>query len=280
MSTDLTTRSPAAGRPAPAAGGPSRPAGINRIRIAKRAGWAVVYVVVLIAAWGSYVKAGKVPSYLLPSPNSVWHAFLDLARSGQLWPNLGYTVGNIVLGFAGGSLIGVLLGWVISTSSITRELLGPYLVLLQAAPKIAVAPLLVLWFGLNRTSQLSLILLLVFFPMMLSTLLGLADVGDDLADLGNVLALSRLLLLRRIQIPAALPAVFAGAKIAIVDAMTGAFLAEYLSAQKGLGYLMVLGNTSFNAPLLVTAVILTVLVGLFGFGLLALLEGRVLRWRD
>ncbi|MGI5204761.1 ABC transporter permease [Spirillospora sp. CA-108201] len=244
----------------------------------KRVLTAVLYSVVIIGAWSLYVRYADVPSYLLPAPDKVLSATKNLAREGQLWSNLGYTTRNIVLGFVGGSVIGIALGWALWSSRIVREVINPYVVLLQAAPKIAVAPLLVLWFGLSLTSQFVLILLLAFFPMMTATMLGLRDVRDDMASLGRLLNLSRARYLLTIQIPAATPALLAGAKIAVIDAMTGAFLAEYLSAQRGLGYLMILGNTSNDTPLLIAAVLITVLVGLLGFGLVSLVERRLLRW--
>ncbi|MFI6481441.1 ABC transporter permease [Nonomuraea sp. NPDC050663] len=230
------------------------------------------YAVVIVGLWSLYVRLADVPAYLLPAPEEVLGALAGLVGDGTLWPHLLYTARNIVLGFAGGSLIGIALGWALWSSRLLRELLNPYLVLLQAAPKIAVAPLLVLWFGLSLTSQYVLILLLVFFPMMAATMLGLRDVPADVATLGRLLNLSRAQYLFKIQIPAATPALLAGAKIAVIDAMTGAFLAEYLSAQRGLGYLMILGNTSNDTPLLIAAVLVTVLVGLTGFGLVSLVE--------
>lgn len=247
-------------------------------RLGTRTLSAAAYVVVIVGAWSLYVRWADVPSYLLPAPGAVLSAIGSLVSDGQLWSNLTYTLRNIVLGFVGGSVIGVALGWALWSSRIVREVLNPYIVLLQAAPKIAVAPLLVLWFGLSLTSQFVLILLLVFFPMMAATMLGLRDVPADVASLGRLLNLSGRRYLFTIQIPAATPALLAGAKIAVIDAMTGAFLAEYLSAQRGLGYLMILGNTSNDTPMLIAAVLITVLVGLAGFGLVSLAERRLLRW--
>lgn len=237
------------------------------------------YVAAVLAAWSAYVALADVPSYLLPAPGEVLDGGLNLVRDGTLWPNLTYTLRNIVLGFVGGSLIGIALGWALWASRTVREILAPYMVLLQAAPKIAVAPLLVLWFGLSPTSQYGLILLLVFFPMAMATMLGLKDVPADISSLGRLLHLSRWQYLWKIQLPAALPALLAGAKIAVIDAMTGAFLAEYLASERGLGYLMVLGNTSSDTPLLMAAVLITVAVGLLGFGLVSLAERRLLRGR-
>lgn len=256
---------------------------VSRIRINSGPlvliGRAAAYVVVIIGLWWAYVTIANVPQYLLPSPVAVSQALGELAISGELWVHLGYTVRNIALGFVGGILIGCSLGYLLWRSRWARDIASPYIVVLQAAPKIAIAPLLVLWFGLGLESQLVLILTLTFFPMMIAMQLGLASTPPALGDLSRVLGLSRSRYLFQFQLPNATPELFAGAKIAIVDAMTGAFLAEFISAQEGLGYLMVLGNTSYNSSLLIAAVIVTVITGLAGFGVISLAERRVLRWR-
>ncbi|GAA1168046.1 ABC transporter permease [Streptomyces hebeiensis] len=278
MSTGTVTRGPAPRKERDRAGGRARARNRPARGFAVRILTTAAYLAVILAAWYLYVTLADVPSFLLPAPGEVWDAGRQMVTEGQLWPHLGYTLRNIALGFVGGSLVGILLGWVLWASRPVREIFAPYMVLLQAAPKIAVAPLLVLWFGLSLTSQYALILLLVFFPMTAATMLGLRDVPADVSTLGRLLHLSRWRYLRTIQLPAAMPALLAGAKIAVIDAMTGAFLAEYLSADRGLGYLMVLGNTQNDTPLLIAAVVLTVAVGLLGFGLVSLAERRLLRW--
>ncbi|WP_440902063.1 ABC transporter permease [Actinosynnema sp.] len=245
----------------------------------RRAGTAALYLAVVVGAWHLYVTLADVPQYLLPAPGAVAESLAGLASSGELWPHLGYTVRNIVIGLVSGILIGCALGWVLASSPRARMLLAPYVVLFQAAPKIAVAPLLVLWFGLGLGSQLTLVVMLAFFPMMIAMTLGLGEVTDDMRALGRVLAMDRGRFLLRVQLPAALPALFAGARIAVIDAMTGAFLAEYLSAKQGLGYLMVMGKSTYDTPQLLAAVLLTVVVGLTGFGLVGLVERIALPWR-
>ncbi len=239
----------------------------------------LAYAVVIVGAWWAYVTFAEVPPYLLPGPMPVGQAIYDLAVSGELWLHLGYTVRNILLGFVGGVVIGCGLGYALWRSRWVRDIANPYIVVLQAAPKIAIAPLLVLWFGLGVESQLVLILTLTFFPMMVAMQLGLSSTPPAYHDLGRVLGVSRFRYFTQFQLPGATPELFAGAKIAIVDAMTGAFLAEFISAQEGLGYLMVLGNTSYNTPLLIAAVIVTIATGLAGFGVISLVERRALRWR-
>jgi len=238
-----------------------------------------VYLVVVLALWQAYVSLADVPSYLLPGPIDVVQSVADLVVTGELWPHLTYTIRNIILGLIIGTVVGCLLGWMLASSDRLRMVLTPYVVILQAAPKIALAPLLVLWFGLGLGSQLTLIILLAFFPMMIAVTLGFAEVTDDQRALGRILNLGRVRFFRVVQLPAAMPAIFSGLRIAVIDAMTGAFLAEYISAQRGLGYLMVLGRSTYETSLLMAAVLLTVLVGLSGFALVNVIERRAMPWR-
>ena len=241
---------------------------------------AAAYLVVIIGAWQLYVTKSNVPFYLLPRPHAVFEALVTLFTSGQVWPELEFTIRNLLIGFFTGVVIGIVAGWLLWSSWWLRTTLAPHIVLFQAAPKIAVAPLLVLWFGLGLTSQLTLIIMLSFFPIMIAMLLGLSSMDEDLETLADLFALSRIRRLFWIELPASAPALFAGAKISIIDAMTGAFLAEYLTSQRGLGYLMVLGHSQYNTPLLIAAVLLTIAVGLIGFGAITLTERQFLGWRD
>lgn len=237
------------------------------------------YLGTLIAIWHFYVKENEVPQFLLPSPELVLGAFSNLNASGALFDNLRYTAGHIVLGFIGGIVIGIPLGYLLWKSRTASQIFRPYIVLIQAAPKIAIAPLLILWFGLGTISQLTLIFALTFFPMMIAMILGLSSVPSELTTLGKLLSMKRWRLFYKIRFPSSLPELFSGAKIAVIDAMTGAFLAEYISGDKGLGFLMVFGSSTFDSPTLFAAVILTVLVGLIGFGAIVIAERALMPWR-
>ena len=238
-----------------------------------------LYLGVFIAAWWAYAVVGKVPTFLLPTPDKIWEAFVSMSASGILWVNLAGTVQSVAFGFVVGVVIGIAMGYLVSRFQLFREITAPYIILSQAAPKIAIVPLLVLWLGLGLGTQLALTLLLTFFPVMVAAQLGFASMSNEARDLGAILGFSRIRSFWTIQLPGALPDLFAGAKIGILEAVEGAFLAEFLTAQHGLGYLMVLGGSTYNAPMLFGAVILTVLVGLTGFGLIFLAERYFLRWR-
>lgn len=250
------------------------------VQLTKKPLRTILYLATSITVWFTYVRVADVPAFLLPSPEFVFFSLNSLHSTGQLWGNLFYTLNHILLGFISGVILGVSIGYLLNQFPLLQKAATPYIVILQAAPKIAIAPLLVLWFGLGPASQLTLIFILTFFPMMVAMQLGLNSVPNELRTLGDLFSMGRVRYFRTIQLPAALPDLFSGAKVAIIDAMTGAFLAEYISAQQGLGFLMVLGNQSFNAPMLIAAILVTVAVGLIGFALVSSAERKLLGWQS
>jgi NitT/TauT family transport system permease protein len=236
-------------------------------------------IAVIIVAWDLYTRFYDVPSFLLPSPKSVWDALVEAAK-GQLFDHILYTVGILVSGYAVGVVLGVVGGLILAKSArIERWLSGPIL-FLQTAPKIALAPLFVIWFGLGITSKLILIVSLVFFPVLIATLVGVRSVDRRLHDLAQVLHLGLWQRFRRIEFPAALPEIFIGLRVGAVQAVVGAILAEWMAGKQGLGYLMTFATATYKTPLLFGAVIITALLGIAVYQIIELLERRLLSWRD
>jgi NitT/TauT family transport system permease protein len=233
----------------------------------------------LIAIWWSYVRLFDVPRFVLPAPSDVWWAFFALFRDGTIWPHLAHTLGIIAAGFGIGSALGFALGFVLGKSPRLERIVGPYLFFFQTAPKIALAPLFILWFGLGLTSQIVLVVSLVFFPVMAGTILGLRSVPVNFGFLGDVLNLSKRDRLVRIELPSAVPEIFAGLKVGAVQATIGAILAEWLSGAQGLGYLMVFAGTTYKAPMLFAMVLITSLLGILIYQTVAGLEKWLLSWR-
>jgi NitT/TauT family transport system permease protein len=231
-------------------------------------------------AWHIYVTVFDIPPFLLPAPASVASAIWAMAASGQLWSNLAYTLGNLIIGFAIGAGTGVAAGLGLARSPKVEAALEGPLLFLQTAPKIALAPLFVIWFGLGATSKIVLIVSLVFFPVMIGMLVGIRGVDRQFLDLAKILKLSTWQLFRRIELPAAMPELFVGLRIGAVQAVVGAILAEWMSGQKGLGYLMTYATATYRTPMLFAAVILTVALGLAVYSIVDQAERRLLSWRD
>lgn len=234
----------------------------------------------IVAAWQAYVTLFDVPSFLLPSPASVGAAAFALAGSGELAGHLGYTLGNLVVGFAAGSLLGLVGGYALAKAPRAERWLGGPVLFLQTAPKIALAPLFVIWFGLGAASKVVLIVSLVVFPVMIGTMVGLRSLDRRYADLAVLLRLSPWQRFRRIEWPAALPEIFLGFRVGAVQAVVGAILAEWMSGRQGLGALMTFASATYKTPLLFAAVLLTALLGIAVYHLVDAAERALLAWRE
>lgn len=244
-----------------------------------RALFMVATPMLLVLVWWGYVRLFNIPRFVLPPPMEVGWAFAALFRDGTVWPHLAHTLGIIIAGFAIGSALGFALGFVLGRSPRIERIVGPYLFFFQTAPKIALAPLFILWFGLGLTSQIVLVVSLVFFPVMAGTILGLRSVPANFGFLAEVLHLTRRDRLVRIELPSAVPEIFAGLKVGAVQATIGAILAEWLSGGQGLGYLMVFAGTTYKTPMLFAMVLVTSLLGIVIYQSLAGLEKWLLSWR-
>ncbi|SFN98557.1 NitT/TauT family transport system permease protein [Cohaesibacter marisflavi] len=235
-------------------------------------------LLVLLAAWWYVSGPMGMPAYLLPSPASVAELLWSMLMNGKLLPHLAFTMQNIVIGLVVGSVFGVLLAYAFfKTPALSDYLEGP-LVVIQTAPKIALAPLIIIWFGLGLTAKIVLIFSLVFFPVFAGALAGFRSIDSRLHDLAQLMNLSRFQRFLRIDLPAALPGIFVGVKIGAIQALVGAILAEWMSGSDGLGYLMTFATATYKTPLLFGAVLLTAFLGLAMHAILNEIEARFLSW--
>ncbi|MFS2162424.1 ABC transporter permease [Variovorax sp. Varisp62] len=248
----------------------------NLLRRGRDIGLATVSIVL---AWWFATLDERVPAYLLPTPVSVWQALEMMFANGDIWSHLGATLSVIFLGLIAGSLAGILGGAILASFDILRVWLNGTLLFLQIAPKIALAPLFLIWFGLGIASKVALVTSLVFFPVLIGTMLGIRSCDASLIDLARILRLSWMRALLTIFLPAAAADILAGVRVGCLQAVVGAVLAEWISSKSGLGHLMIRANSVFNTPLLFAAVVLTVLVGVLLYFMVESLEVRVLRHR-
>jgi putative hydroxymethylpyrimidine transport system permease protein len=237
---------------------------------------AAMVVLALLGAWELYVDLGGVDPLLLPAPHAVAQSlYVDRAL---LWSNFLVTAEEIVLGIVVAILAGLGLAVVILFSGTMRRALYPLLVASQAVPVVLLAPVLALWLGFGIASKLVVVALVSFFSIVVTTLAGFAAVDGDLLKLMRTFDASRMQTFRRVQLPAALPSVFTGVRIAVAVAVIGAVFAEWNGASAGLGILFEQSmNQLLPARAFATAVILCALsVGLFG--LMTVAERRLLPW--
>ena len=228
----------------------------------------------LLIAWEIVGSLPSVPAFILPSPSEILHR---VARDpGKLVFHSLVTLQEVVLGFLLAVLAGIPLGVLIVSSRFLERLLYPLLVALQAIPKVALAPILVIWFGFGPTSKVTLAFVTATFPIVINTVVGMAQTPPEMIHLMRSLGASGLQTFTKVRLIAAAPHVFGGFKIGITLAMVGAVVGEFIASNSGLGYFLLIANNAFDAPLLFGIVILLSLLSIALFYLIELLEMLVL----
>src|SRR5712664_1764539 len=228
----------------------------------------------LLAAWAIAGSLSLVPAFILPSPLAILNR---VARDpGTLVFHSLVTLQEVVFGFLLAVLFGIPLGVLIVWSRLLERLFYPMLVALQAIPKVALAPILVIWFGFGPTSKVTLAFVTALFPIVINTVVGLSQTPPEMIHLMRSLGASGLQIFTKVRLIAAAPQVFGGFKIGITLAMVGAVVGEFIAANKGLGYFLLIANNAFDAPLLFGIVILLSLLSVGLFYSIELLEMLVL----
>jgi NitT/TauT family transport system permease protein len=231
----------------------------------------------LLLAWYLFVSLGDVPRFVMPSPADTLNALFQ--PNYDWWRNTGVTGTEIFGGYALALVVGVALALLFTWSKTLEALALPLLVTLNMIPKVALGPLIIVWFKYGVFPNSLMAFAIAVFPILLTTARGLREVEPELLDLVRSLRGSRWQLFTKIQLPGALPYVFAGMKVAAILAVAGAIVGEFLGSDKGLGYLMLQVQVTLDTPAMFMAVILITLLGMLLYGLVLLLE-RLLVVKD
>jgi NitT/TauT family transport system permease protein len=240
----------------------------------------VVGAALFVGIWKAVVVLGAYPPFILPSPEAVAARFLDGWQEGTIARHAYWTLVEIAVGFAIGAGIGVPVGYVLARSPLAERLVSPYLVAAQATPILALAPLLALWFGTGLLSKVLICALIVFFPVVVSTMVGIRSVDSGLVELGRSLRATRTQILRKLEIPAALPQILGGMRIGATLAVIGAIVGEWAGGDRGLGVLINLARGSlFDTPLLFATLLTIALIGVALYALVRVAELRLVGWR-
>jgi NitT/TauT family transport system permease protein len=233
----------------------------------------------LLGAWELFVREAGVSALVLPAPSAVGRALYGGLASGYFWPHLIATLKALVLGLATGSLAGLAMGMALAESPWLERVLRPYVVVSQVVPKLALAPLFVLWFGFGITSTVLITALICFFPLMENTLTGLQQADAQRLQLFRMLGATRWQTLVRLKLPTGLPAILAGLRVAVVLALVGAVVGEFIGASQGLGAVIIASQGMMDTALMFAALVLIALLGLLLYQATLLLERRLLRSR-
>ena len=233
---------------------------------------AVAAHIALVFAWYLFVKLGNVPKFVMPSPGATLDALLS--PDYDWMRNIGVTATEIFAGYFLALVAGVALALVFTWSKALEAFFMPLLVSLNMIPKVALGPLIIVWFKYGVVPNSLMAFSICVFPILLTTARGLREVEPELLDLVRSLKGSRWQLFAKIQLPGALPYIFSGMKVAAILAVAGAIVGEFLGSDKGLGYLMLQVQVTLDTPAMFMAVILITLLGVLLYGMVLLLE----RW--
>lgn len=231
---------------------------------------------VLVAVWEASVHLFAIPGYLLPAPTAIWEALQ--ANAANVARHAAATSRTIALGFIASILVSLPIAVAITSSRVMANTIYPFLVLTQSIPKVALAPILVVLMGANELPRVVITFLVAFFPLVLAIAAGLQSVPAELIELGRACRASRWKELVRIRLPYAVPFIFSGLKAAITLSVVGAVVAEFVNADRGLGYLIVTSTAFFQVPLAWAALIVLSVLGIALFQIVALVERIAFPW--
>ena len=243
----------------------------------RRVGSAIVSLVVFLAIWKLVTVVGDLPDYILPAPEVVARRAADAIATGVLWPHVGITLVEIVLGFAVGATVAIGVGVALAKSRFVERALSPYIVAAQAIPILALAPLLDIWFGGGLSARVVVCALIVFFPITIATMVGIRSTDPQLDEMLRGLGASPSQRTRLLEIPSALPVIFGGLRVGVTLAVIGAVVAEWASAgDTGIGVLINIANQGlFDTPLMFVALAVLAIIGLVFYGVVVMAERRL-----
>ena len=238
----------------------------------------VAFGVAFLLAWQFVPPALGVPSYIIPTVTDLAHELGRMAARENLLTHVLSTVAIATVGFVIGSLLGAAMGYVLGMSVFVEKVLSPYILGLQIAPKVAFAPLFIMWLGYNAWPKLIVTILVVFFPILVNVLQSMKTIDRDLINLARAYSMSRLQIFWKIEVPASMPALMAGLRIGATLAVIGVTVGELVGGNTGLGYLITFGEGQANTAMVFDAIVLLTVIGIVLYGAVAALEARVLHY--
>jgi NitT/TauT family transport system permease protein len=226
------------------------------------------------------VNVGDYPAFILPGPADVWQQFELVLADGRLLRHSLVTISEIIPGLLIGLAIAVPLGYLLAKSPLAERLLSPYLIASQAIPVIAIAPLLTIWISSTYWSRVTVAVLVVFFPILVNIIAGMRSVPPEMYELMHSLKATRGQIFRKLELPAAMPVLLAGLKVGATLAVIGTLVGEFVQPRsEGLGFLLVTARYQFKTDLVFVVLFTLGAIALTLYGLVALLERRLLHWR-
>ncbi|AKZ61532.1 ABC transporter permease [Herbaspirillum hiltneri N3] len=232
--------------------------------------------VAVVAVWEAIIRFFEIPIYIMPAPSNI---ALALVNTGYL-DNALYTLGEAMLGFLLAALFGIVLGGLIAQFPLAEKTLYPYLIAIQTTPKVAVAPLFIMWFGFGMTSKVIIAATIAFFPILVNVISGLRSTDPARLELMRSLRATRWQIFTMVRLPGALPMIFAGLNIAIIFSILGAIVGEFLGSRKGLGNAIMQMNVNLDTAGVFATLFVLSAIGVCLHVLMSFLQRKALFWAD
>ncbi|MHA1108334.1 MAG: ABC transporter permease [Alphaproteobacteria bacterium] len=239
--------------------------------------WTVSLLVVFLAGWEITCRLTGISELVLPAPSVVFETLWSGLVSGFLLPHIWLTATETLLGLATGCLIGFLCGIVLGETEFLRRVLYPYIIASQVVPKLALVPLFIVWFGFGMTSTVVITALICFFPLLENTMTGIHHIDPQKRELFRMLGATRLQTLIRLKIPSGLPVILAGLRVAVVLALVGAVVAEFIAGRAGLGAMIIASQGMMDSPLMFALLITITVLGMLFYQATLFIEQLLLR---
>jgi NitT/TauT family transport system permease protein len=238
----------------------------------------VLTFALLIAVWRGAISIFSVPDYILPEPGSVLY-FLKVGYvDGEFWPHFAFTLRSTLTGYVVGCTAAIVVGTVLAESRIFEKCFYPYIVALQSMPKVALAPLIIVWFGYGITSKIVMVALMCFFPLFVNTVVGIRQADPALLNMMKAFSAPKWLIFFKVKLFAAAGHIFAGLQISIVLSLIGAVVAEFVASNKGIGWLIQSSLANFNTAQMFAALFSLIIIGLVGTRTVQFLHNRLVFW--
>ena len=238
----------------------------------------VALLIVFLAGWQWGPGLLGIPHFIIPPLSTVFDEFLRMLTVNNLMMHTGITAAEVIAGFIIGSLLGAFFGYILGMSPTAEFALSPYILALQIAPKVAFAPLFVLWMGFTIYPKILVAVLIVFFPVLVNVLTAVRTVDPDLVNLARAFKATRAQIFWKIEFPASLPPLFAGLRIGSTLAVIGVVVGELVGGNLGLGYLLAFGEGQANTAMVFVTIVMLTLVGSIAYLAVILVEQRVLHY--
>jgi len=237
--------------------------------------------IVLLVLWETGSRMGWLDPLFYPRPSAILTSFWVLfLGSGHIWYHLYVTLGLVLMGWIGGSLLGVGLGALVGFNPLVRRFLKPYVIVLEATPRIAVAPLLIAALGFGATSKIAIIVLVCFFAPFINTLSGVVNVDPSRMELFRSLRATKMQVLRKLVLPDAIPVIMAGERLAMTAALSGALVAEFIQRDKGIGSLILTYTRNLNMASAFACIFTLTIIGFLIFKGMELADHRIAYWKN